>query len=49
LVEGEEFKDAEDFIPMAIGLAGEGVNLVADAFHLAALSRRSHRLRMPLA
>jgi hypothetical protein len=32
LVEGEQFEDEETFIPAAIGLAGEGLDLVVDTF-----------------
>jgi hypothetical protein len=32
LVEGEQFEDEEDFVPIAIGLGGEGLDLVVDAF-----------------
>jgi hypothetical protein len=31
-VEGEQFEDEETFIPAAIGLAGEGLDLAVDAF-----------------
>jgi len=32
LVEGEQSEDEEGFVPIAIGLAGEGLDLVVDAF-----------------
>ena len=33
VVEGEQLEDKEGFIPVAVGLAGEGLDLVVHALH----------------